>query len=321
MTYAFYSVVHDDFEQANRLILDRLSSNISLVEEIGQYLIRAGGKRLRPLLVLLTSRACGYDGDKHVELATIIEFLHTAMLLHDDVVDRSALRRGRATVNANWGNPASVLVGDFLHSRAFQMMVAIGNMQVMEILSQATNTIAEGEVQQLTHIGDVNVSEQDYTDIIYRKTAKLFEASSHSAAALAGVGSEETATLRDFGARVGLAFQLIDDALDYLGDATRLGKNIGDDLAEGKLTLPLIVALREGSDAQRAMLQQAIKEPGTSNLDAVKETVVVTGGADYTLAAATRYRDEALSALEKIAASPFRDAMYNLATFVVQRSH
>ena len=241
MNHPVYSAVEADFEAVNQLITSSLSSHVPLVEEISNYLIEAGGKRLRPLLVLLSANACGYNGDKHINLATVIEFLHTAMLLHDDVVDASDLRRGRKTVNATWGNPASVLVGDFLHSRAFEMMVEIGNMRVMEILSNATNTIAEGEVQQLTHVRNPNLAEAAYIEVIRRKTAMLFQAASHSGAVLAGATQAQQDRLRDYGLHLGLAFQLIDDVLDYEGSTADLGKNVGDDLAEGKVTLPLIV--------------------------------------------------------------------------------
>ena len=245
MKLPFLTVVENDFGAVNQLILESLSSHVPLVEEISNYLIEAGGKRLRPILVLLSAKACGYQQTQHISLAAIIEFLHTAMLLHDDVVDASDLRRGRKTVNAAWGNPASVLVGDFLHSRAFEMMVEIGDMKVMQILSHATNTIAEGEVQQLTNIRNPRITEADYLQVISRKTAMLFEAASHSGAVLAHGTLEQQTALQAYGLHLGRAFQLVDDVLDYKGTADDMGKNIGDDLAEGKATLPLIVADRK----------------------------------------------------------------------------
>ena len=247
MTYPFYHAVAGDFAAVDQLIKDNLSSNVPLVEEISAYLIGAGGKRLRPLLVLLCARACGYQGKDHIKLAAIIEFLHTAMLLHDDVVDESDLRRGRKTVNATWGNPASVLVGDFLHSRAFEMMVEIGNLRVMDILSHATNTIAEGEVQQLSNIRNPDLTEESYIEVISRKTAMLFQAASHAGSVLAKTDITAEQALADYGLHLGISFQLIDDMLDYEGTTEDLGKNVGDDLAEGKVTLPLIVAMKNGN--------------------------------------------------------------------------
>lgn len=321
MRHSIYAAVQDDFDAVNRLSLARLASNIPLVEEIGNYLVQAGGKRLRPLLVLLSARSLGYNGRQHLKLATIIEFLHTAMLLHDDVVDNSDVRRGRATVNATWGNSASVLVGDFLHSRAFEMMVEIGNMRVMQLLSRATNTITEGEVQQMTHIGNFRLSEASYMDIIYRKTAKLFEACSQAAANLAGADDRHTEALRDYGGNLGMAFQLVDDTLDYVGDNETLGKKTGTDLGEGKLTLPLIYAIRESSPADAEMLRQVVLNPGSGNLAEVARRVADSGAIDYTLAEAEARRQKALANLEVLGPSPYREAMYNLTSFVVDRSH
>lgn len=321
MRQSFYAIVEDDFEAVNRLSLERLASNIPLVEEIGGYLIQAGGKRLRPLLVLLTARSLGYNGDLHLKLAAIIEFLHTAMLMHDDVVDNSKVRRGLASVNATWGNSASVLVGDFLHSRAFEMMVEIGNLRVMQILSRATNTITEGEVQQLTQIGNVRLGEQHYLDIIYRKTARLFEACSHAAATLAGKDEATCRALRDYGGNLGMAFQLIDDTLDYVGDEATLGKNTGTDLTEGKMTLPLIHAIRESEPTQAELLRRVVLEPGKCDLGEVTEQVVKSGAIEYTLARADEKKQLAVNALERLPPTPYREAMYNLASFVVDRSH
>ena len=282
MMYSFYDVVAEDFAAVDQLVKDSLSSNVPLVEEISGYLIEAGGKRLRPLLVLLCAKACGYEGKEHIKLATIIEFLHTAMLLHDDVVDESILRRGRKTVNAAWGNPASVLVGDFLHSRAFEMMVEIGDIRVMEILSHATNTIAEGEVQQLGNIRNPDTTEESYIEVISRKTAMLFQAASHSATVLASANKTIEAALRDYGSHLGISFQLVDDLLDYKGNTENLGKNVGDDLAEGKVTLPLIIAMRNGNEQQQSFVRKAILSGGVENLESIVETVQATGGLKYT---------------------------------------
>ena len=321
MTYPFLAAVKDDFQAVDALIKVNLSSDVPLVEEISGYLIEAGGKRLRPLLVLLCSMASGYNGRDHIKLAAVIEFLHTAMLLHDDVVDASDLRRGRKTVNSTWGNPPSVLVGDFLHSRAFEMMVEIGNMRVMQILSRATNVIAEGEVQQLCSIRNPATTEDAYLEIITRKTAMLFQAAAHSGAVLAGADGHNEAALRDYGLHLGLAFQLVDDQLDYLGDTEELGKNVGDDLAEGKVTLPLIVAMRNGDESQRQFVQHAVLNGGVENLDTMLEIVHSTGGLRYTADLADRERHAALGCLDSIDDSIYRNSMETLINFVVDRRH
>lgn len=320
MNHPFYAAVKADFEAVNQLIVSSLASNVPLVEEISGYLIGAGGKRLRPLLVLLSANACGYNEARHINLAAVIEFLHTAMLLHDDVVDASDLRRGRKTVNAAWGNPASVLVGDFLHSRAFEMMVEIGDMRVMEILSHATNTIAEGEVQQLSHVRNPELSEAAYIEVIKRKTAMLFQAASHSGAVLAGATGDQEAGLRDYGLHLGLAFQLIDDVLDYDGSTGDLGKNVGDDLAEGKVTLPLIAAMRNGNAAQADFIRKAILDGGVQDLAEMADAVKVTGGLQYTIDLAEKERDKASACLAPLPDSTFKEAMLTLADFAVQRS-
>jgi octaprenyl-diphosphate synthase len=320
MKLPFFAVVEQDFSAVNQLILDSLSSHVPLVEEISEYLIDAGGKRLRPLLVLLAANASGYQGRQHIGLAAIIEFLHTAMLLHDDVVDASELRRGRKTVNATWGNPASVLVGDFLHSRAFEMMVEIGDLRVMEILSHATNTIAEGEVQQLTNIRNPDISEASYMEVISRKTAMLFEAAAHSAAVLAGAKQQDEDALKSFGRHIGLAFQLVDDVLDYQGDTADLGKNVGDDLAEGKMTLPLIVARARGNPEQAAFVKNAIMSGGVENLADMVAIVTETGGLDYTQKLALEQTKAASTSIECLAESPFKTAMQQLAVFSTSRS-
>lgn len=321
MNYPFFAAVQEDFQAVDDLIRANLSSRVPLVEEISQYLIDAGGKRLRPLLVLLCSMACGYNGKDHIKLAAVIEFLHTAMLLHDDVVDESDLRRGRKTVNAAWGNPPSVLVGDFLHSRAFEMMVEIGNMRVMQILSRATNIIAEGEVQQLCSIRNPDTTEEAYIEIITRKTAMLFQAASHSGAVLAGASGESEQALRDYGLHLGLSFQLVDDQLDYRGDTEELGKNVGDDLAEGKVTLPLIVAMRNGDKDQRAFVKKAVLKGGVENLGSMLDIVESTGGLTYTANLADHERQRALGCLESIDDSIYKSSMESLINFVVDRRH
>lgn len=318
---SFHKAVAHDFEQVNQLIIDQLHSNVGLVENIGHYLVEAGGKRLRPLLVLLCSNALGEPKKQRLALATIIEFIHTATLLHDDVVDMSALRRGRPTANAQWGNAPSVLVGDFLYSRAFQMMVKIGDMDIMHILANATNTISEGEVQQLVNAKNPDISEQDYYEVIHKKTAVLFEAACETAAVLAGAEPSARQQLRQYGYHLGLAFQLVDDALDYQGDAATLGKNVGDDLAEGKTTLPLLRAMERGSKAQADVIRAAIKGGDSSALEAIVAIVNSTDSADYTMDAARKHVTAAIDCLQGLPDTKYRQAMVDLANFSVTRDH
>jgi octaprenyl-diphosphate synthase len=319
----FHKAVEGDFSAVNRLIIDQLHSKVDLVENIGHYLVEAGGKRLRPLLVLLTANALGYPakGQHHLDLAAIIEFIHTATLLHDDVVDISSMRRGRLTANAKWGNAPSVLVGDFLYSRAFQMMVRIGNMEVMQILSDTTNTISEGEVQQLVNAKDPSVSEENYLEVIYKKTGALFEASCEVGAVLSAATDEQRQALKLYGYHLGLAFQLVDDALDYEGDAEALGKNVGDDLAEGKPTLPLIYAMREGTTEQADLIASAIREGGVHQLDAIVEIVNSTGALKYTADSARQQADLAIAQLQHLPDNRFTEAMMELAKFSIGRNH
>ena len=319
-TLPFYEPVAGDFAAVNQLILDQLHSRVPLVEKIGHYIISAGGKRLRPLVVLLSARACGADSSEQHSLAAIIEFLHTATLLHDDVVDTSDLRRGRSTANALWGNAPSVLVGDFLYSRAFEMMVALGNMQVMQILANATNVIAEGEVLQLSKVRDANTDEATYMEVIRSKTAMLFEAASHSAAVLAGAKADQVEALREFGDALGIAFQLMDDLLDYSGDAAEMGKNVGDDLAEGKPTLPLIYTMRHGTEEQAALVRQAIQKGGTDDITPIRGAVTASGALDYTARLAQQHADRAIALLDTLPASEYRDALEQLARFAVKRN-
>ncbi len=309
----------DDMAAVDDLIRRRLQSDVVLINQLGHYIINSGGKRLRPLLVLLAARALGYPGPHHHQLAAIVEFIHTATLLHDDVVDASELRRGRETANAVWGNEASVLVGDFLYSRAFEMMVEVDSMRVMQILAEATNTIAEGEVLQLLNCHEPDTSEQQYLEVILRKTAKLFEAASQLGAVLAGADAATEQTLAAYGVHLGTAFQLIDDALDYSGDQATIGKQLGDDLAEGKPTLPLIHVMREGSPEQVETVREAIREGGRELIDAVTDAIASTGAIAYTSRLAKDEALQARAALDALPASAYRDALTGLADYAVSR--
>ena len=317
---SFQTVVHNDFIKVNQCIHEQLHSDVALVSKIGEYIIKSGGKRLRPLLVLLTARACGYKDFNHIALATIIEFLHTATLLHDDVVDQSDLRRGKDTANALWGNAPSVLVGDFLYSRAFQMMVGLENLRLLNILANATNVIAEGEVMQLMNIHNANVTEERYMEVIRCKTAMLFQASSQTAAVLSKVSVELEQKMADFGNYLGTAFQLIDDLLDYDGDVKTMGKNLGDDLAEGKPTLPLIYTLKNGTHDEQNLIREVIRQGGRGNIDAVVETVRNSGALQYTAAKANEYALKAKRCLHLLPSNQYCDALADLADFAVARS-
>ncbi|WP_075185937.1 polyprenyl synthetase family protein [Teredinibacter haidensis] len=317
---SFHKVVQSDFESVNQLIIGQLHSDVDLVENIGHYIVDAGGKRLRPLLVLLMSNALGYNGRQHINLAAIIEFIHTATLLHDDVVDVSSLRRGRPTANAQWGNAPSVLVGDFLYSRSFQMMVAIGNMDIMEILSNTTNVISEGEVQQLVNANNPEVSEATYLTVIHKKTAALFEAACEIGAVISGADTTLRKQVRQIGYHLGVAFQLVDDALDYEGNAEKLGKNVGDDLAEGKPTLPLIHAITQGTKDEAALIKQAIREGGIDKLQHIITIVQQRGGLAYTNECARAHADKALALIANLPATPYQSALADLTRFSVERS-
>ena len=314
-----FAFVQADFSAVNALIPRRLTSDVEMVEKIGAYIIDSGGKRLRPLLVLLTARLLNYTGQDHVKLAAVIEFLHTATLLHDDVVDHSALRRGRSTANAIWGNAPSVLVGDFLYSRAFQLMVELDRMKILEILSAATNTIAEGEVQQLANIGKLSVDETAYRETIRCKTALLFEAATHTAAQMCTHDPDHTETLRLFGLHFGMAYQLVDDCLDYMSDAATMGKNAGDDLAEGKLTLPLIHSLGTASSADREVLVDGLRRGNASALPEVLAILQRTGSIAYAQDAALRESQLALRFLESLPAGPARHALSELTRHCTKR--
>lgn len=309
-----------DIEATDQLILDRLSSDVVLINQIGHYIINNGGKRLRPLMVLLSARACGYQGQHHLIMAAVIEFIHTSTLLHDDVVDESDTRRGKQTANEVWGNAASVLVGDFLYSRSFEMMVEPGLMRIMQVMSEATNVIAEGEVLQLLNCHDANTDEQRYMEVIHRKTAKLFEA----AAQMGPVLSQQTALekpLADYGRHLGAAFQLIDDVLDYTASADELGKSIGDDLAEGKPTLPLIYAMQKGSLEQKQLVKRAIESEGILLLKEVTEVIQHTGAIDFTRQRAEYEAAKAKKALASITDSTYKNALIALADLAVNRSN
>lgn len=314
-----YDTVADDFSRVNQLIIQRLSSDVPLVEKIAHYIIESGGKRLRPLLVLLSSQALGYDRDEHLKLAAVIEFLHTATLLHDDVVDTSDLRRGRSTANARWGNAPSVLVGDFLYARAFEMMVELKSLAIMEVLSHATAVIAEGEVMQLTNVKNPDLTEDQYMQVIFKKTAMLFEASAHTGALLAGASPEQEQALSNYGKHLGLAFQLVDDVLDYRGDADTMGKNVGDDLAEGKTTLPLIHAMAHGGEADSKLIRQAIRKGGLDDLARIVAIVETSGALDYTLQRAREEAARAAGCLTGLDAGPHRDALELLTQVAVSR--
>lgn len=317
----FYDLVLDDFLAMNQYIPHQLTSDVDLVEEISHYIVESGGKRLRPLLVLLTGRCLGVQDDRPITLAAIIEFLHTATLLHDDVVDHSRLRRGRATANNLWGNAPSVLVGDFLYSRAFQMMVALGDMDIMRVLSDATNVIAEGEVMQLAGIGQVDMDEARYMEVIRCKTAMLFQAASHSAALLDPQDARRQQAACDYGLHLGVAFQLVDDALDYTGDTATLGKNVGDDLAEGKITLPLIHAMRAGTPEQARVVHQAVTQRAAERFEEVACAVKAAGGIDFTLQRASEASLRALAALRALPDNPYRAALEQLAKFAAARNY
>ncbi|RRQ23046.1 octaprenyl diphosphate synthase [Thiohalobacter thiocyanaticus] len=310
-----------DMSEVDKVIQERLRSDVLLINQLGLYIINSGGKRLRPLLVLLAARACGYSGPHHVPLAAIIEFIHTATLLHDDVVDASNLRRGRDTANAIWGNEAAVLVGDFLYSRSFEMMVEVGSMRIMEIMAQTTNTIAEGEVMQLLNCHDPDTTEARYLEVIRSKTAKLFEAAARVGAVLGGQPPEIETAMADYGMHLGTAFQLIDDVLDYSSDSAETGKNIGDDLAEGKPTLPLIHVMREGTPEQVELIRTAIEQGGRDSITAVQAAIESTGAIAYTAQSAREAADKAAQALEGLPTSQYKDALYALAEFAVNRTH
>ena len=306
--------------QVDAVIRDRLASRVTLIDQISRYIISAGGKRIRPRLVLLFSQALGFEGHERFELAAIVEFIHTATLLHDDVVDESSLRRGLATANAVFGNAASVLVGDFLYSRAFQMMVSVNRMRVLEVLADATNVIAEGEVLQLMNMHDPDLAVAEYLRVIRFKTAKLFEASARLGAVLGGADAALEESCADFGRSLGTAFQLVDDLLDYEGNSHELGKNVGDDLREGKPTLPLLIAMERVSPAERQLIRHAIEHGEVERLPEVVAIVRGSGALEATRAAAMAEADQARACLNSLPASGARDALLELCVRSASRS-
>ena len=315
------ALVAQDMAKVDEVIADRLSSGVPLVGHVAQYIISAGGKRLRPVILLLTSGALNYQDARKFSLAAVVEFIHTATLLHDDVVDESTLRRGRPTANENFGNPASVLVGDFLYSRAFQMMVDAGSMRIMQVLADATNVIAEGEVLQLMNMHDASLDEEAYLRVIRSKTAKLFEASSRLAAILANASPELEEACAEYGQALGTAFQVIDDVLDYEGNAAEMGKNLGDDLREGKATLPLILAMQRGTPAQKELVQKAIETGSVDQLSQVIAIVRETGALDGSRQAAMAEAQRAINAAQHLPDGDYKDALIALASQLLVRKN
>ncbi|NHB92193.1 octaprenyl diphosphate synthase [Photorhabdus cinerea] len=310
----------DDMAAVNEAILSQLNSDVILINQLGYYIISGGGKRIRPIIAILAGKALGYQGNKHITVAALIEFIHTATLLHDDVVDESDMRRGKATANATFGNAASVLVGDFIYTRSFQMMTALDSMRVLKLMSEATNVIAEGEVLQLMNCNDPNISEDDYMRVIYSKTARLFEVAAHSSAILSNATPEQETALQNYGRYLGTAFQLIDDLLDYDADSNTLGKNTGDDLNEGKPTLPLLHAMNHGNPEQSALIREAIeKGNGRHLLETVLTTMKQCGSLEYTRKRAEEEADKAIIALQVLESSPYKQALVGLAHIAVQR--
>ena len=310
-----------EMDAVNRVIRQQLHSDVALINQISEYIISAGGKRIRPTLVVMMAKAFGYQGTDHHALAAVVEFIHTATLLHDDVVDESSLRRGRQTANALFGNAASVLVGDFVYSRAFQIMVSIDDMRVMRILADATNVIAEGEVLQLLNIHDPEVTEARYLQVIRSKTAKLFESAAQIGALVAGASDIEIEAAAEYGRSIGTAFQLIDDVLDYSGDANQTGKNVGDDLREGKPTLPLIHLMHHGSAEERALVRSCIENGDEEHFDAILSAISKSGALDYTRRAAEQSADQAARAIAVLPDSPYKNSLLDLCAFAVDRNH
>ncbi len=316
-----FNLIGPDMKAVDAVIRTRLNSDVALVRQVAEYIIQSGGKRLRPALVLLSAGALGYRGTHHHDLAAVVEFIHTATLLHDDVVDESDLRRGRATANALFGNAASVLVGDFLYSRAFQMMVEVNDMRVMRVLSDATNVISEGEVLQLMNCHDANVDEARYLQVIRYKTAKLFEAAAQLGSILGGGSAQIEQHMAEFGMHLGTAFQLIDDVLDYSGAESETGKHLGDDLAEGKPTLPLIHVMQNGTPEQAACVRRAIENGGRDDFAAVLAAIHATGALEHARKQAKIESDQAIAALEVLPASTHKDSLLELCLFAVARSY
>jgi len=318
---SIYSLIEDDMSAVDAMIQARLQSDVVLINQLGHYIINSGGKRLRPALAILSARACAYQGKQHTNLATIIEFIHTATLLHDDVVDGSDMRRGKETANNLWGNEASVLVGDFLYTRSFEMMVEMDSMPLMKILSHTTNIIAEGEVLQLLNCNDPDTSEAAYLEVIHHKTAKLFEAAGQLGAVISGSSPALEQAMADYAMHLGSAFQLVDDLLDYSESSETIGKNIGDDLAEGKPTLPLIYAMQHGNDQQRQVIRHAIEQGERDKIDEIISIINQTGAINYTSQAAEKEAKLAKEALVILPDSIYKEALLSLADFSIERSY
>ncbi|HEC59712.1 MAG TPA: octaprenyl diphosphate synthase [Methylophaga sp.] len=316
---SIYSLIKDDMAAVDSMIQSRLQSDVVLINQLGHYIINSGGKRLRPALAILCARACGYQGDHHINLATIIEFIHTATLLHDDVVDNSDMRRGRETANNLWGNEASVLVGDFLYTRSFEMMVEMDSMRLMKVLSHTTNVIAEGEVLQLLNCNDADTTEARYLEVIHHKTAKLFEAAGLLGAVISNSNLEIEQAMTSYAMHLGSAFQLVDDLLDYSESSETIGKNIGDDLAEGKPTLPLIFAMQHGTHQQALVIREAIEKGQRDKINDIIDIIESTGAIDYTAKAAANEVAQAKLALAVLADSPYKQALASLADFSISR--
>jgi octaprenyl-diphosphate synthase len=315
------ALTQNDMTAVNDLIYSQINSDVALINQLGVYIVNAGGKRMRPMLTVLAARAFDYKGDEHIAIAAIIEFIHTATLLHDDVVDESNMRRGRETANALFGNSASVLVGDFLYTRSFQMMTKLGNMKIMDILSDATNIVAEGEVLQLMNCNDPDTTEESYFDVIYCKTAKLFEAATRLAAVIAGQDQVIEKAMQEYGKYLGTAFQLVDDIMDYTADAKAMGKNIGDDLAEGKPTLPLLYAMQHGNEQQTKLIRDAIEHcNGMDHLDEILAAMKETGSLVYTQNKAEQEADKAINALNVLPESEHKQALISLAHIAANRT-
>lgn len=313
------SLVAGDMQRVNQVITDNLASHVVLINQLSQHIILSGGKRLRPMLVLLSAKSCDYQGDNDALLAAVIEFIHTATLLHDDVVDDSEMRRGQETASSIWGNEAAVLVGDYLYSRAFQMMVRAQSMPIMDLLSNSTNTIAQGEVLQLLNVHDPDTSEEKYHEVIYGKTACLFESASRIGAMLADSDLATEIAMAAYGRHLGTAFQLVDDALDYSADSDELGKNVGDDLAEGKPTLPLIYAMQQSNTKQSNLIREAIKQGGLEYIDEITAIIEKTGALDYTFNQAKAEAKKAKSSIEFLPQGEYRQALMFLADYAVER--
>lgn len=319
---AIAALTHDDMQKVNQCILAQLNSDVALINQLGFYIVQGGGKRIRPLIAILAARALGFEGQQFITCATFVEFIHTASLLHDDVVDESDLRRGRATANAEFGNAASVLVGDFIYTRAFQLVAELESLKILRIMSDATNVLAEGEVQQLMNVNDPETSEASYMQVIYRKTARLFEVAGQAAAIVAGANEQQEQALQEYGRYLGTAFQLVDDVLDYSANAKALGKNVGDDLAEGKPTLPLLHAMRHGNAQQAALIRNAIEQGGKRDIiDEVLAVMHEYRSLDYAMERAKQEAQKAVDAIAILPESEYKQALISLAYLSVDRTY